>query len=572
MNCQWHRNESLIGIGRQMMLTRFVLLVALASPMLVACGVDKGTSSAKVGGNQDERTAIEAPSGSILFRVESSYSSDLYVVNADGSGLAQVTDSVGKKTGGAVSPDGTLIAYNDASREDEANGVYVASPDGSNAHLVAASDPNGLSSYFLFWTSKERLAFNRIRSDVKMSPVEFWTVNADGSDPVRISENNRCPGALDWSPEVESLAICQCGDHTCGVTIFDERGNVIRNLLNDDARKPNSPTWSPDGTRIAFLAREPDAKSESLFVVDADGANARSMYRLPDTLLWTSVKWSPDGSQLALAPEKEIVIVSLTDGSSRTIATGENMSSLAWSPDGKQVAYVSNDRGYKLYVVDSEGGDPKVVADPVLDRDITWSPISSQILFASDREHPPGFYWAALDSSDVGRLDWDRWPPPATPAIVEPVGGCPREEESHGCLSPDGNSAARVDPNTKVLIVRDVATNASDNIKLDQTNSWSGPPIWSPDGTRLAMYGVANGKSSLYVLDIATGKLTLIATDAGGFRSIAWAPDDSYVYYTKGTRCRYGCVPGFLYRVHSDGTGEEQFLDMRVDTIYGFVP
>lgn len=565
-------------------MTKTFLLAALASILVASCG--KGYQSASspptgtigptsvAGATPTAEAANDAPSGSLLFLVAGGYSANLYLVNADGSGLTELTDSVENDTPGAFSPDGTLLAYNAFLREDRADGVYVMSPDGTNPRLVTDGGP---SDWFLSWSATGRMLFLRGR----MGPADYWTANPDGSDPVRILENEGCNYPADWSPDGHNLVVCQCdsiadGPTACDLSIVDQQGNMVRQLLEKDSRMPYSPRWSPDGSHILFLSRTPHGTPDSLFVMDADGANVRSLYQFPINSNWSLPWWSPDGSQVALTTGDDIVAVSLADGSSRTVAAGKNITYLAWSPNDEQIAYVSEDDGCKLYVVGSDGGRPVVIANPAKNTDVSWSLDGKQILFASNRKRQDGVWWASPDGSERGRLDAlsKTWVPPAAPT-VEAIGGCKKGSLDNSCLSPDGKSEAVVYPNAKVLTIRDVVSGATKAVEIDGADLWPSPPVWSSDGTRLALYAGKDGKGTLYIVDLKAGKAQPIATGVGslGFDStIAWAPDNSYVYYAKGMICMEGCAPGTLYRIRPDGTGEERIVDIRIGLVYGFVP
>jgi len=563
----------------------FALAVtALALLGLAGCGTGREKSSSSANSTASPTARWEAtstseattgaPSGSLLFLVAMGYSPNLYLVNVDGSGLTELTDSTENDTPGAFSPDGTLLAYNVFLREDGADGVYVMSPDGTNPRLVTDGGP---SDWFLSWSARGRMLFLRGR----MGPADYWTANADGSDPARILKNEGCNYPADWSPDGQNLVVCQCNltpaDPTaCSLSVVDQQGNMVRHLLEDDSRMPYSPRWSPDGSHILFLSRTPHGTPDSLFVMDADGANVRSLYQFPINGNWSLPWWSPDGSQVALTTGDDIVAVSLADGSSRTVAAGKNITYLAWSPSGEQIAYVSEDDGAKLYVVGSNGGRPVVIANPATNADVSWSLDGKQILFASNRKRQEGVWWASPNGSERGRLDAlsETWVPPAIPT-VEAIGGCKKGSLDNSCLSPDGQSEAVVYPNAKALTIRDVASGATKAIEIDGADLWPSPPVWSSDGTRLALYAGKEGKSTLYIVDLKAGQAEPIATGVGsiGFDStIAWAPDDSYVYYAKGMICMEGCAPGTLYRIRPDGTGEEQVVDMRIALIYGFAP
>jgi Tol biopolymer transport system component len=553
------------------------------------------------------------PSGSLLFLAERNLH-NLYLVNADGSGPTELTDSVERDSDFAFSPDGSLIAFTSDSREDKADGVYVISPDGANARRVSG---DGLPASFISWSSQGKILYVQ----GVQSPGDFWIVNPDGSDRVLISQMNPCSGPIEWSPDGDNLVLGRCPTGfeprpPCSLSIIDQQGNVVRTLAQDIPPMLDSLNWSPDGSRLLFVSRERITDPFTLFVVNGDGTDLRTLYQAPADADWITTRWSPDGSQivvmiptqiltvsptdgssrtvvegegLSISPDGsgiavrkggEIDIVSLADGSSRIVASAKNIRGFAWSPNSARIAYVAEDNALKLYVVDSDGGEPKLIADQVADEGIAWSPDGRQMLFASDRQRPEGVWWMSPDGSERGRLDElsKTWVPERSVVpTVEPVaGGCRKGSERDSCLSPDGKSEAVVSSDSTVLTIKDLTSGATRDIETEGAQAWDAPPVWSNNGTRIAIRAGDPDDGRLYVVDVATGEAQPLATDVrvGGASqwTIAWSPNDSYVYFIKGAYCPVGCGPGFLYRVRPDGTGEERVVDMAVRLIYGFKP
>ena len=569
---------------------RFSLAAAVGAMvpiLLVGCGMgEDGTSSsapeptASPTSSPQPTSASEelagVPSGSILFLTGGGYSDNLYLVDAEGGEPKQLLDSAESDRPGGFSPDGKSIAYTSWLRDDgKPEGVYMMSRDGSHPQPVAG---DGVSDWFISWSSQGRILYG----EGVMGPADYWTINPDGSDRVRISRMNDCSQPADWSPDGKSLVLCQCASPpdiapSCSLSVVDQQGIAIRTLLEDNSAIPHSPKWSPDGSHILFISQKRAGGPDTLVVMDADGTNAHDLYQSPADAGWTEAKWSSGGSQIAVVSSTQIVVVSLADGSTRIVAGGKNINYFAWSPNSDEIAYVSENDGTKLYVVRSDSGEPKVVADPVANTDVAWSPNGSQILFASNRQRQDGVWWASPDGSERGRLDAlsREFVPPVEPTVEGVVGGCKKGPEDFSCLSPDGKSEAIALPNSKVLVIKDLASGATRDITANGVGFWNTPPVWSNHGTKIALYAYGSSKRALYVVDVTTGASTAIVEGAGSSgldSTIAWSPDDSYVYYVKGTVCMEGCAPGFLYRVHPDGSGEQRVVDMRIGLVYGFKP
>ena len=595
------------------------LAVAIASMAFAACGKSEERTSystpeftAFPTASPQPRSASEelaaVPSGSLVFLSAYGHSPNLYAVNADGTGLTQLTDSPESDRVGGFSPNGKLVAYASRGRDDgKPDGLYVMSPDGSHSRLVAKDAP---MAWFRSWSSQGRISYVQ----GVQGYGDGWIANSDGSDNVLISERDACLDA-DWAPNGKNLVMCQCSAFedpaACSLSVFDEQGGLVRTLLEKGIAVPHSPRWSPDGTQILFTSGQ---GSGALFVVNADGTGLRALYQIPADTEGAIGRWSPDGSQImlrtsnqilmvsttngstrtigdgfsispdgseiAVRKDDEIHVVSLADGSSRIVASARNVEGFFWSPNGDKIAYTSRvpmTFESTLSVVDADGGEPKDLAYPVDNTGIAWSSDGKQIIFASSQKRREGVWWISPGGSKRGRLDElsKQNVPPAEPTVEGVIGGCRRMLEEFSCLSPDGKSEALVLPDSKVLTIKDLASGAMRDIEIEGADVWKAPPTWSNDGTRVAVYAGDPRQGKLYIVDVTTGEAGSVAADAGLVSldsTIVWSPDDSYVYYVKGTVCMEGCAPGFLYRIKTDGTGEERVVDIRVDSVYGFKP
>ena len=161
---------------------------------------------------------------------------------------------------------------------------------------------------------------------------------------------------------------------TYEIYVMDADGGNQQNLTNDP-NDDSSPSWSPDGKRIAFESNRDGhfnmpggLPAYEIYVMDADGKNTRRLTnnRKSD---W-SPSWSPDGERIAFASDRkgddvnyEIYVMD-ADGKNQQRLTNNRGDDGApsWSSDGKRIVF-SSDRDrpgqfiFEVYVMDANGGN-----------------------------------------------------------------------------------------------------------------------------------------------------------------------------------------------------------------------
>lgn len=224
----------------------------------------------------------------IVFRSERDGDSEIYVMNADGSGVTRLTNHEGYDGQPVWSPDGTKIAFAravvcDGYYEDYcSNNIFVMNADGTGVQQFATYADEGDPA----WSPDGRkIAF---RSD-RDGAARLYVMNADGAGAVRITDGDMDSQPA-WSPDGAKLAFTRwigCDgydyyDYWCRSNIFtmNADGTHVTQLssLVDDS----DPTWSPDGRWIAFVTLDcgsGDCSYAALSAVKADGTSRTEIVR-----------------------------------------------------------------------------------------------------------------------------------------------------------------------------------------------------------------------------------------------------------------------------------------------------
>lgn len=164
------------------------------------------------------------------------------------------------------------------------------------------------------------------------------------------------------------------GTPRVNVVLTDSHLNVIRQLTDDDTS--NEPAFSPSGRRLAYatgrgqpIDNDLGRTGARIHVMDLDGRHDRALTDGYDE----SPTWSPDGSALAflrLNTPYEIWRVDIASGRQKKLAQNAHIQgSLQWLSDGR-IIYVTNDG---VMAVPENGGDPRLVV-ALSDRRTVFSP------------------------------------------------------------------------------------------------------------------------------------------------------------------------------------------------------
>ncbi|MDO9084949.1 MAG: DPP IV N-terminal domain-containing protein [Anaerolineaceae bacterium] len=261
-------------------------------------------------------------------------------------------------------------------------------------HVALSSLPN--SHYF------GRILFESNRDGNQ----EIYVMNADGSDPINLSNSTAIDFSPAWSPDRNFIAYNSGIDGNAEIFILDLEDKQTNNLTNFPS-KDWGPDWSPDGTQIVFFT-DRDSFSE-IYTIQMDTFDT---LRLTETDAYDrQPDWSPDGNQIAFSSDRagnwELYLMD-KNGKNITRLTNNEEFDLApdWSPDGKMISFASKrDGNWEIYIMNLITRELKRLTNhSANDLNPTWSPDGKKIAFQSDRDGNLEIYDMNIDGSEQVNL------------------------------------------------------------------------------------------------------------------------------------------------------------------------
>lgn len=331
-------------------------------------------------------------------------------------------------------------------------------------------------------------------------------------------------------------------DGTRVVFVWSKPGDGNRNLfikqtdsetllrLTNGPESDYSPVWSPDGTKIAYLADT--NKGLGLYVISSLGGPPQKIYTPQGIVHWEqrALSWSPDGKSLVF-PDGEpasIHVLSLDTLQTRTITTPPHVwdgdADPMFSPDGKLIAFVRAIDGAvrDIYVVPVNDGTPRQITfDRRLIDSLTWTSKGNAIIFSSDRGGEFALWKVSLRGGQPQRL------PVGTEDAYQPA------VSLHNHLLLYSESSAT----WSILGIRLHSSDADRRqddrpVAVVSSTEQDSAPAFAPDGSRFAFQSWRSGSQELWIASRDGQTLRQLTYNGRGLTgSPSFSPDGQQVAF-----------------------------------------
>jgi hypothetical protein len=219
--------------------------------------------------------------------------------------------------------------------------------------------------------------------------ADLYVIDPDTGTERRLTDDPAPDSYPTWSPDGSRIAFdSRRGNGNRNIWVLEADGSYT--ALTDDARDDGYPTWSPDGSQIAFSVGS--AREREIWVMSAlEGDDTRRLTSGADDLL---PSWSSSGLiafERHVGATEEIWIVDPSGGEARPLITVEDGGGgdPAWSPDGERLAFSRAVDGVRqIFVLDADGqsGPESLTPPSACDcEEPAWSPDGSRIAYMGPR-------------------------------------------------------------------------------------------------------------------------------------------------------------------------------------------
>ena len=206
------------------------------------------------------------------------------------------------------------------------------------------------------------------------------------------------PSRVSAANLIESVGLSPKGERA----LFAARGDIFtapiekgptRNLTDSSGAHDKWPSWSPDGSQIAFISDK--SGEEEIYLIPQDGSKPAEQITTGGSVMRYQPEWAPDGKRIAFSDKDgKLYVLTLADRKIVQVADTPRgqIRDYTWSPRGNFLAFtMSNDNQFaSVFVWSANDSQLRRVTDDYFNSyNPAWDPQGNYLYFLSDREFAP---------------------------------------------------------------------------------------------------------------------------------------------------------------------------------------
>jgi TolB protein len=286
-----------------------VVLPPLVSAALLALAFSSA-GSARVGAGLSGKT-FPGQNGEIVFLggQAPNIDLDLYLMRPNGTHQRRITSAPGLEMTPSWSPDGEWVAFARGPKQ-LCPQIYLLRADGTGLRRIT----HDRACYESPTWSPDGARILATRCSGLCRQFSLWTMNLRGTGLQRLTDGRTLDNSASWSPDGTTIAFTRGAPSA--IWLMEADGTNQRQLTHPyeladvEQDEDRSPNWSPDGSMIAFSRlHEPHLGHtgstryrRDIYVVSPDGTGVRRLTRLSNGN--DSPAWSPDGKRIAFVSDR----------------------------------------------------------------------------------------------------------------------------------------------------------------------------------------------------------------------------------------------------------------------------
>jgi TolB protein len=240
---------------------------------------------------------------------------------------------------------------------------------------------------------------------------EIYVMGADGTNQRAATANRSLNNFPDWSPDGEAIVYTSYRYKNRPLLFLSTRGHghpgqLLQKLRGDWSQYRG--VYARNGDHLAVVMSQAGSVTD-LYSAREDGSDLRQLTK--DPAIEVSPSWSPDGKRLAFVSDRTgapQIYVMNADGSDvrRLTFQGNYNANPAWSPDSRWIAYQTRLEGqFDIWLIDPEGGSGvPLIENPRNDESPAWSPDGRKLAFSSTRRGRADIYVVDATGENLRRL------------------------------------------------------------------------------------------------------------------------------------------------------------------------